>query len=83
MTGALILIVEDNDRNRKLVRDLLQFKGYRTIDAETARGGHPAGAGTPPGADPHGHPAARASTASPRSVSSEPTPALAPSPSSP
>ena len=28
MTGALILIVEDNDKNRKLVRDVLTFKGY-------------------------------------------------------
>ena len=27
MTGALILIVEDNDKNRKLVRDVLTFKG--------------------------------------------------------
>jgi two-component system cell cycle response regulator DivK len=36
MAGELILIVEDNDKNRKLVRDVLQFKGYRTIEAETA-----------------------------------------------
>jgi CheY-like chemotaxis protein len=36
MAGELILIVEDNDKNRKLVRDVLQFKGYRTLDAETA-----------------------------------------------
>jgi two-component system, cell cycle response regulator DivK len=39
MTGPLILIVEDNDRNRKLARDLLQVKGYRTMDAETAEEG--------------------------------------------
>ena len=31
-----ILIVEDNDKNLKLVRDILQFKGYRTIEATTA-----------------------------------------------
>jgi two-component system cell cycle response regulator DivK len=36
MAGELILIVEDNDKNRKLVRDVLQFRGYRTLDAETA-----------------------------------------------
>jgi two-component system cell cycle response regulator DivK len=36
MAGELILIVEDNEKNRKLVRDVLQFKGYRTIEAETA-----------------------------------------------
>ena len=32
MTGALILIVEDNDKNRKLVRDVLTFMGYTTIE---------------------------------------------------
>jgi two-component system, cell cycle response regulator DivK len=35
MADELILIVEDNEKNRKLVRDVLQFKGYRTLDAET------------------------------------------------
>ena len=39
MAGELILIVEDNDKNRKLVRDALQFKGYRTIEAETGEDG--------------------------------------------
>ena len=27
MAGETILIVEDNERNMKLVRDILQFKG--------------------------------------------------------
>lgn len=36
MANELILIVEDNDKNRKLARDVLQVKGYRTIEAETA-----------------------------------------------
>ena len=36
MAGELILIVEDNEKNLKLVRDLLQFKGYRTLEAGTA-----------------------------------------------
>jgi len=35
MAGELILIVEDNEKNLKLVRDILQFKGYRTLEAET------------------------------------------------
>jgi two-component system cell cycle response regulator DivK len=34
-----ILIVEDNDKNLKLVRDVLQFKGYRTVAATTAAEG--------------------------------------------
>ena len=34
-----ILIVEDNDRNLKLVRDILQVKGYRTIEATTGEEG--------------------------------------------
>ena len=39
MAGELILIVEDNEKNLKLVRDLLQFKGYRTLEAGTAEQG--------------------------------------------
>jgi two-component system cell cycle response regulator DivK len=39
MADELILIVEDNEKNLKLVRDLLQFKGYRTLEAETAEDG--------------------------------------------
>jgi two-component system cell cycle response regulator DivK len=35
MAGELILIVEDNEKNRRLVRDVLQFRGYRTVEAET------------------------------------------------
>ena len=36
---SLILIVEDNDKNLKLVRDVLQVKGYATIEAGTAEDG--------------------------------------------
>ena len=32
---SLILIVEDNDKNMKLVRDVLQVKGYSTLEAVT------------------------------------------------
>ena len=39
MAGALILIVEDNDKNRKLVRDVLTFKGYGVIETETGEEG--------------------------------------------
>jgi two-component system cell cycle response regulator DivK len=39
MSGHLILIIEDHDKNRKLVRDVLQFKGYTTLEAETAEEG--------------------------------------------
>ena len=34
-----ILIVEDNDKNMKLVRDVLQAKGFTTIEAVTAEDG--------------------------------------------
>lgn len=34
-----ILIVEDNDKNLKLVRDVLQAKGYETLEAGTAEDG--------------------------------------------
>ena len=39
MAGELILVIEDNDKNRKLCRDVLQVKGYRTIESETAEQG--------------------------------------------
>jgi two-component system cell cycle response regulator DivK len=39
MAGELILIVEDHEKNRKLVRDVLQAKGYRTLETETAEEG--------------------------------------------
>jgi two-component system cell cycle response regulator DivK len=39
MANELILIVEDNEKNRRLVRDLLQFKGYQTVESETAEEG--------------------------------------------
>ena len=32
---SLILIVEDNEKNMKLVRDVLQATGYRTLEATT------------------------------------------------
>ena len=39
MANELILIVEDNENNRMLVRDLLQSRGYRTEETDTAEEG--------------------------------------------
>lgn len=35
MTGAQILVVEDNERNMRLFCDVLQASGYRTLEATT------------------------------------------------
>jgi two-component system cell cycle response regulator DivK len=39
MAGELILVVEDNEKNRKLVRDILTFKGYQVIETERGEEG--------------------------------------------
>ena len=39
MAGELILVVEDNEKNRKLVRDVLTVKGYRLLESETGEEG--------------------------------------------
>jgi two-component system cell cycle response regulator DivK len=39
MANELILIIEDNEKNRKLCRDVLQVKGFRTIESESAEEG--------------------------------------------
>lgn len=39
MAAELILIIEDNEKNLKLVRDVLQFNGYKTAEATTAEDG--------------------------------------------
>ena len=36
---SVVLIVEDNEKNMKLVRDVLRVKGYATIEATTAEDG--------------------------------------------
>ena len=33
MADELILIVDDNEQNRKLARDVLEFAGFRTLEA--------------------------------------------------
>jgi CheY-like chemotaxis protein len=39
VANELILIVEDNPKNLKLLRDTLQVKGYQTIETETGEEG--------------------------------------------
>ena len=39
MPEEQILIIEDNVKNLKLVRDVLQFHGYSTLEAETGEAG--------------------------------------------
>jgi len=39
MSGESVLIVEDNAKNLKLVRDVLQFHGYATLEAESGEAG--------------------------------------------
>ena len=39
MANELILIVEDNPQSLKLLRDILQIKGYQTLEAETGEEG--------------------------------------------
>ena len=58
-TMKTILIVEDNEKNMKLARDILQRQGLPTLEAVNGTGRRDAGAAAParPGAD--GHPAAR------------------------
>jgi two-component system cell cycle response regulator DivK len=38
-SSRTVLIVEDDERSRKLLRDLLQLHGYRTLEAGTAHQG--------------------------------------------
>jgi two-component system, cell cycle response regulator DivK len=37
MAGEQILVVEDNEKNMKLFRDVLLVMGYRTLEASTGR----------------------------------------------
>jgi two-component system cell cycle response regulator DivK len=39
MAGELILIVEDNEKSRRLLRDILQANGYQTTESDTAEEG--------------------------------------------
>lgn len=35
MTGHLVLVVDDNEQNVKLARDVLGFAGFRTLESRT------------------------------------------------
>ena len=48
MTPGRVLVVEDNDRNRKLVRTVLEHAGYDVVEAETGEEGVTAAAETGP-----------------------------------
>ena len=39
MANELILVVEDDEKSRKLVRDVLTFRGYEIVEAETGEEG--------------------------------------------
>ena len=54
-----ILIVEDNEKNMKLVRDILRHNGHATIEAQTGGEGVRLASETQARPDPDGHPAAR------------------------
>ncbi len=48
MTNEHILVIEDNEKNLKLARDLLRFRGYRVSEARTAEEGLALAAAEPP-----------------------------------
>ena len=48
MAGELVLIVDDNELNLKLLRDVLRFEGYRTVQATTAASALALAADQPP-----------------------------------
>jgi two-component system, cell cycle response regulator DivK len=39
MANEVVLVVEDDSKSRKLVRDLLTFRGYEILEAETGEEG--------------------------------------------
>ena len=39
MGNELILIVEDNEKNRRMLRDIMQVNDYRTVESESAEEG--------------------------------------------
>src|SRR2546425_513683 len=46
--GKLVLLVEDNEKNMKLARDILRFKGYRVTEATTGEDAVASAASDPP-----------------------------------
>ena len=74
MSRGRILVVEDNPKNLKLVRDVLQYSGYEVIEATSGEDGVRLAREAAPDLDPDGPPAARASTAPRRCARSGPRP---------
>jgi two-component system cell cycle response regulator DivK len=48
MANEHVLVIEDNEKNRKLAKDILEFRGYRVIVAGTAEDGLARAAAEPP-----------------------------------
>ena len=48
MAAPLILIVDDNENNRKLARDVLEFAGFGTLEAPAASRAWPSRRSTAP-----------------------------------
>ncbi len=59
MSSGRILVVEDNPKNLKLVRDVLQFSGYEVIEATSGEDGVRLAASEDAGPDPDGPATAR------------------------
>ena len=55
-----ILVVEDQEDNRRILHDLLTNAGYEIVQAENGEEALKACGGAAAGPDPHGHPAAAA-----------------------
>ena len=68
-----ILVVEDHEDNRRILRDLLGSAGYEMLEALTGEEAVAQAESERPGPDPDGHPAPRASTATRRPGGSRPT----------
>jgi CheY-like chemotaxis protein len=48
MANETILVIEDNEKNRRLARDVLTYRGYKVVEAETAEDGLRLAAESPP-----------------------------------
>ena len=59
MAGERVLVVEDNEKNMKLFRDVLQATGYSTLEATTGEDAVELAAVAGAGARADGRPAAR------------------------
>ena len=57
--SKVILVIEDQEDNRRIMHDLLTSKGYEVIEAINGFDGVNAAEYPSSGSDPDGHPAAR------------------------